>query len=66
VVFRRLEIAMRNSNYWREDLPALEFDAGVRLGALAPPLPIVIENVPFAAWEAEQRAWDDTVPAGLV
>jgi len=25
----------------------------------------VIENVPFAAWEAEQRAWDDTVPAPL-
>jgi len=35
------------------------------LELLAPPLPIVIENVPFAAWEAEQRAWDDTVPAPL-
>lgn len=56
---------MRNSNYWREDLPALEFDAGCVLELLAPPLPIVIENVPFAAWGAEQRAWDDTVPAGL-
>jgi len=56
---------MRNSNYWREDLPALEFDAGCVLELLAPPLPIVIENVPFAVWEMEQRAWDDTVPAAL-
>ena len=30
----------------------------MRLGLLAPPLPIVIENMPFAAWEAEQHgAW---------
>lgn len=56
---------MRNSNYWREDLPALEFDAGCVLELLAPPLPIVIENVPFSVWEHEQRAWDDTVPAAL-
>jgi len=56
---------MRNASLGVIDLPALEFDAGCVLELLAPPLPIVIENVPFAAWEAEQRAWDDTVPAGL-
>ena len=28
VVFRRLEIAMRNANYRKEDLPALDFDPG--------------------------------------
>lgn len=57
---------MRNASLGVIDLPALEFDAGCVLELLAPPLPIVIENVPFAAWEAEQRAWDDTVPAGLL
>lgn len=56
---------MRNSNYWREDLPALEFDAGCVLELLAPPLPIVIENVPFSVWEHEQRAWAETEPAAL-
>ena len=50
---------MRNASLGVIDLPALEFDAGCVLELLAPPLPIVIENVPFAAWEAEQRAWDD-------
>ncbi len=56
---------MRNASLGVIDLPALEFDAGCVLELLAPPLPIVIENVPFAAWEMEQRAWDDTVPASL-
>lgn len=56
---------MRNASLGAIDLPALEFDAGCVSELLAPPLPIVIENVPFAAWEAEQRAWDDTVPAAL-
>ena len=57
---------MRNSNYWREDLPALEFDAGCVLELLAPPFSIVIENVPFSVCEHEQPAWAETEPAGLV
>lgn len=56
---------MRNASLGVIDLPALEFDPSCVLELLAPPLPIVIENVPFAAWEMEQRAWDDTVPAAL-
>ena len=56
---------MRNASLGAIDLPALEFDAGCVLELLAPPLPIVIENVPFSVWEMEQRAWDDTVPAAL-
>ena len=56
---------MRNASLGVIDLPALEFDAGCVLELLAPPLPIVIENVPFSVWEHEQRAWDDTVPAAL-
>ena len=39
---------MRNASLGVVDLPALEFDAGCVLELLAPPLPIVIENVPFA------------------
>lgn len=56
---------MRNASLGVINLPALEFDPGCVLELLSPPLPIVIEDVPFAAWEAEQRAWDETVPAAL-
>lgn len=56
---------MRNASLGVIDLPALEFDAGCVLELLAPPLPIVIENVPFSVWEHEQRAWAETEPAAL-
>jgi len=55
---------MRNASLGA-NLAPLDFDPSCVLELLAPPLPIVIENVPFAVWEMEQRAWDDTVPAPL-
>jgi len=55
---------VRNSNHQMLDLAPLDFDPEDR-DILALPVPIVVEGLSMALWEAEVRAWADTEPAGL-
>ncbi len=56
---------MRNANWKGLSLAPLDFDPDCVKELLAPPLPVVVEDIPFAAWEVEQRAWAETMPAVL-